>query len=226
MAKLQSTLMNMLLSLTLIALVAAAMLAGVYTLTAEPIAETERQAQAQAKLDVLPIQGVEVAEQAEEIDGLKVYRATVDGEHAGAAIEVRENGFGGEFALMVGFDGEGNILGYKVLNHQETPGLGSKMQEWFSNAANRAACVVGMNPGQSKFTVSKDGGEVEAITAATISSRAFLLAIQKAYNAYAITPVPIEATSGASIVNDESNVDYENNENNEPNVEEKEADNE
>ncbi len=200
MAKLQSTLTNMLLSLTIIALAAAALLAGIYTLTAEPIAASEKKAQAEAKLAVLPIEGVEVAEEAEEIDGVKVYRAMLGDEQVGAAIEVRENGFGGEFAIMVGLAQDGTILGYKVLNHQETPGLGSKMQEWFSNEEKPTACIMGMNPAKNKMTVSKDGGDVEAITAATISSRAFLNAIQKAYNAYAITPMPIEATSGASIV--------------------------
>lgn len=205
MAKLQSTLTNMLLSLTIISLVAAALLAGIYTITAEPIAASEKKAQAEAKLAVLPIEGVEVAEEAEVIDGLNVYRATVDGEHVGAAVETRENGFGGEFTIMVGFDAEGNILGYKVLSHQETPGLGSKMQEWFSNKEKPSALVYGKNPGTCNFTVSKDGGDVEAITAATISSRAFLLAIKKAYNAYAITPVAIEAASGASIVNENVN---------------------
>lgn len=221
MAKLQSTLTNMLLSLTIIALAAAALLAGIYTITAEPIAASEKKAQAEAKLAVLPIEGVEVAEEAEVIDGLNVYRATVNGEHVGAAVETRENGFGGEFAIMVGFDAEGNILGYKVLNHQETPGLGSKMQEWFSNAEKPSALVHGKNPGTCNFTVSKDGGDVEAITAATISSRAFLSAIQKAYNAYAITPVLVEATSGASIVDDEQNSNEDENVN-----EEKEAGNE
>lgn len=211
MAKLQSSLTNMLLSLTCISLVAAGLLAGVNALTADPIAASEKKAKAEAKLAVLPIEGVEVAEEAEVIDGLNVYRATVNGEHVGAAVETRENGFGGEFTIMVGFDAEGNILGYKVLSHQETPGLGSKMQEWFSNEEKPSALVRGKNPGTCNFTVSKDGGDVEAITAATISSRAFLSAIQKAYNAYAITPVAIEATSGASIVNanEDENVNEE-----------------
>ena len=92
-----------------------------------------------------------------------------------------ENGFGGIFHVMVGFDATGAITGFEVLDHQETPGLGSKMQEWFQNVRT----VIGLNPAEANLTVSKDGGDVDAITAATISSRAFLAAVNKAYNAYA-----------------------------------------
>lgn len=209
MAKLQSTLTNMLLSLTIIALVAAALLGGVYMLTEAPIEQANKAAQKEAKMAVLPIEGVEISEEAEVVDGMNIYRATVNGECAGAAVEVKENGFGGEFSLMVGFDKEGNILGYKVLAHQETPGLGSKMQEWFSNVEKQTACVLGKNPGQINFTVSKDGGDVEAITAATISSRAFLKAVEKAYKAYAPNELnnqpEVEACSGATTVNHEEN---------------------
>lgn len=196
MAKMKSSLLNMVLSLGIISLAAAALLAVVYNVTKDPIAATEKAIQAQAKLEVLPIEGVEIAEVAVETSGINIYPATLEGEPAGAAVEVSENGFGGKFTLMVGFDKEGNILGYKVLNHQETPGLGSKMQEWFSDAAKPAACVKGKNPGQCNFIVSKDGGDVDAITAATISSRAFLLAVTKAYNAY--MEGGVEAESGAT----------------------------
>lgn len=196
MAKMKSSLLNMVLSLGIISLAAAALLAGVYTITKDPIAATEKATQAQAKLDVLPIEGVEIAEEAVVVEGKNVYFATVDGAPAGAAVEVSENGFGGKFTVMVGFDKEGTLLGYKVLNHQETPGLGSKMQEWFSNKDKAAACVNGKNPGVANFTVSKDGGDIDAITAATISSRAFLLAVTKAYNAYMAEGV--EAESGAT----------------------------
>lgn len=184
MAKMKSSLLNMVLSLGLISICAAALLGGVYTITKDPIAATEKATQAQAKLDVLPIEGVEVAEEAVENGGINIYPATLNGEKAGAAVEVKENGFGGEFTVMVGFDAEGTVIGYKVLAHQETPGLGSKMQEWFSNTAKPQACVNGKNPGKANFIVSKDGGDIDAITAATISSRAFLLAVTKAYNAY------------------------------------------
>lgn len=196
MAKMQSSLKNMLLSLTLIAVCAAALLAGVYTLTEAPIAQAKAAKQAAAKLAVLPqVDGIVVAEEAEEVNDINIYRAYVGEEFVGAAVETAENGFGGIFKVMVGFDAEGTITGFQVLEHQETPGLGSKMQEWFGAATGKQS-VLGVNPGKANFIVSKDGGDVDAITAATISSRAFLLALTKAYNAY--MGAELEATSAAT----------------------------
>jgi len=83
--------------------------------------------------------------------------------------------------VLVGFDAEGNILGYTLLEHQETPGLGAKADQWFQKG--QKGDIIGKNPAQG-LTVSKDGGTVDAITASTITSRAFLLAVTNAYNAY------------------------------------------
>ena len=180
MAKLKSSLTNMLLSLTLITLVAAGLLAGIYSLTKDTIAATNAAKQQAAIIAVLPqVDGLEIAEPA-EADGITIFKAYKEGAFCGAAVKVAENGFGGAFHVMVGFDAEGVISGFEVLDHQETPGLGSKMQEWF----HAIKPVVGLNPQSANLTVSKDGGDVDAITAATISSRAFLLAVNKAYNAY------------------------------------------
>ena len=191
MAKLKSSLTNMLLSLTLIALVAAGLLAA-------------------AKMAVLPHTQDEVLiKEGEQVDGVSIYKAYVGDELLGAAVETQENGFGGTFKIMVGFDKNGAITGYQVLEHQETPGLGSKMDEWFKTDKNRQN-VIGLNPGQCNLTVSKDGGDVDAITAATISSRAFLLSITKAYNAYMSNK--LEAVSGATTL---SAAENENNENKE-----------
>ena len=87
---------------------------------------------------------------------------------------------------MVGFKPDGSINNYSVLEHKETPGLGTKMEPWFKTTdPTKANCnIIGKNPGTNNLTVSKDGGEVDAITAATISSRAFLEAVQTAYNEY------------------------------------------
>lgn len=206
MAKMKSTLSNMLLSLTVIALVAAGLLAGVYEMTKDTIAATNAKKQQAAIIAVLPqADGLEIAE-AEEAEGMEIYRASVAGEPAGAAVKVAENGFGGTFHVMVGFDAEGAISGFEVLDHQETPGLGSKMQEWFHNPQ-----VIGQKVGETNFTVSKDGGDVDAITAATISSRAFLLAVTKAYNAYLAGKLqPADAESGATALAAEENVEPEN----------------
>ena len=208
MAKLKSSLPNMLLSLTLIALVAAGLLAVVYLVTKDPIDKAKAEKQAAAKIAVLPaMEGITIGEEAEEVDGMAIYKAYVNDELIGAAVEAQEIGFGGVFKMMVGFDKEGTITGYQVLEHQETPGLGAKMDEWFRMDKNRQN-VLGLNPGKCNLTVSKDGGDVDAITAATISSRAFLLAITKAYNAYLSDK--LEATSGATVMVEEEII--ENNE--------------
>ena len=181
MAKLKSSLTNMLLSLTLITLVAAGLLAGIYSLTKDTIAATNAAKQQAAIIAVLPqIEGLTIAEPT-EAEGITIFKANQGDTFAGAAVKVAENGFGGTFHVMVGFDAAGAITGFEVLDHQETPGLGSKMQEWFQNVST----VIGLNPAEANLTVSKDGGDVDAITAATISSRAFLAAVNKAYKAYA-----------------------------------------
>ena len=203
MAKLKSSLTNMLLSLTLIALVAAGLLAAVYNVTKDPIDQAKAQKQAAAKIAVLPaLEGITVSEEAETVDGMNIYKAYVGDELAGAAVEAQEIGFGGVFKMMVGFDKEGTVTGYQVLEHQETPGLGAKMDQWFKTDKGHQN-VIGLNPGTCNLTVSKDGGDVDAITAATISSRAFLLAVTKAYNAYLSDK--LEAVSGATTLHNEEN---------------------
>ena len=82
---------------------------------------------------------------------------------------------------MVGIDKDGNITGYQILQTSETPGLGTKADLWFQEGGK--GCVIGMNAKDNPLFVKKDGGEVDAITAATISSRAFCDAINRAYKA-------------------------------------------
>ena len=193
MAKLESTFKNMVLSLVIICVVAAGALAGIYILTLANINAQKTAKQKAAILAVLP-EGVEIAEPETE-DGLTVYLATLNGEPAGAAVETEANGFGGVQRIMVGFAEDGTIINYEVLEHQETPGLGDKISFWFKNADKPGQNIVGRKA-TGKFVVSKDGGDVDAITAATISSRAFLVAINKAYAAF--KKGEVEAHTGAS----------------------------
>ena len=194
MEKLQSTFKNMVLSLVIISMVAAGALAGIYLLTLDSINTQKAQKQQAAILAVLP-EGVEIGEAEVTDDGLTVYRATLNGEPAGAAVQTEADGFGGPQKIMVGFDAEGNIFNYEVLEHQETPGLGDKISYWFKNADKPGQNIIGRQA-TGAFVVSKDGGDVDAITAATISSRAFLKAVNKAYVAYKNDGV--EAHTGAS----------------------------
>ena len=85
--------------------------------------------------------------------------------------------------MIYGFDIDGNITGYEVMSHAETPGLGAKMGEWFRSPEGKRN-VIGLNPATSNMTVAKDGGDIDAITAATITSRAFLDALTRAHKAY------------------------------------------
>jgi len=97
---------------------------------------------------------------------------------------------------MVGFDQDGKIVNYSVLEQTETPGLGTKMVDWFKTKKGNQD-IRQLNPSEVNFTVSKDGGDIDAITAATISSRAFLKAISDAYAVYAEQHAA-DGTSGAS----------------------------
>lgn len=192
MEKLQSSLQNMVLSLVVICIVAAGALAGIYTLTKANIEAQEVAKQQAAILAVLP-EGCEIAE-AEEINGLTVYKAYQNNEWVATAIETSEVGFDGPQVIMVGLDAEGKVINYEILKQTETPGLGAHITHWFKNADKPGQNIIGKQAGN--LAVTKDNGEVDAITAATISSRAFLKAINKAYNALAAQEV--EAASGAS----------------------------
>ena len=101
-----------------------------------------------------------------------------NGNFMGAAVKASEGGFGGKIDMMVGFLADGTIKGTDVLSHSETPGLGANMTGKFKDQ------FVDKNPNDFKLIVKKDGGDVDAITAATITSRAFSKAVDKAYQAF------------------------------------------
>jgi len=184
MAKLENSLLNMFLSLTVITVVVGGLLGAVAMVTAEPIAQATAAAQTQAIKAVAPeFDTVGEAATATSTNGeaATIFPVLKGGQEVGKAVQaVTKNGFGGKVTVMIGFDAQNNISGYAVLNHAETPGLGSKMPDWFQKGAK--GDVIGKNPGSNNLTVSKDGGEVDAITAATISSRAFLDAVAQAYS--------------------------------------------
>ena len=207
MAKLESTFKNMVLSLVIISMVAAGALAGVYALTADTIAVQEAQKQKAAIAAVLP-QGCTIAEP-EVVEGLTVYKAYEGDQWIATAVETSEVGFDGPQVIMVGLDAEGKVLDYVVLKQTETPGLGAHIDHWFKDAKGNQS-IIGKKAGE--LTVNKDGGDVDAITAATISSRAFLKAINKAYAAIAANEV--EAASGATVQNTDSQETQEAPENN------------
>ena len=224
MKKLESSLKNMLIVLTLVSAVAAFLLAYVNNVTSSTIAKINEEALSAGIKSVLNIgadEQIDVTEK--EVEGFTVYEVTrVDenqqGRHGhrggrgnetatwlGTAVKSTDkSGFGGDIEVLVGFNEEGKILGYEVLKHAETPGLGARAGEWFRTATSGEVKEVGVlskiffgNPdpagshniigrdiAQGELKVTKDGGDIDAITASTITSRAFLNAVNNAYKVF------------------------------------------
>ena len=193
MAKLESTFRNMFLSLFIITVVVGLILSQVNKLTAEPIAIAKAQKLENAIKDVVPEFDNSPANESywmstENGDSLMVYPALKGNEVVGFAISsFSSNGFSGDIEIMVGFDTKSKIINYSVLSHAETPGLGSKMTDWFKDPDRPSQNVVGRNMHEGMLQVNKDGGQIDAITASTITSRAFLEAVNKAFEAYKLS---------------------------------------
>ena len=186
MANKESTLINMTLTLLIVTLVASTALGYIYELTKEPIAKAKLAKKTDALKMVLPefdnnpIEEMYKVPSDEGYDSLEVYPALKNGLLVGSAIRsYSKKGFTGNVWIMVGFSTNGSVINIEVLDHKETPGLGTKMAEpKFKDQFQ------GVHPENFQLKVKKDGGEVDAITAATISSRAFTDAAQRAYQAY------------------------------------------
>ena len=203
MKKLESTLTNMVLVLTGVAVVMGGILAYVNHLTEGPIAQQKEKALADGIKTVMVCDDLVVAKTDEvkqnDAKGKElvytIYQVKdAQGQDLGAAVESTTGGFGGDLKVLVGFAPDGKILGYTLLEHAETPGLGAKADKWFQKGEK--GDIIGKTPAEP-LTVSKDGGQVDAITASTITSRAFLLAVNNAYNAYKATPAT-DAQTGAT----------------------------
>ena len=125
------------------------------------------------------------------VDGKKLTYIAYKTDKGTAIQSTDPNGFGGNLTVLVGFNNAGDILGYTILETAETPGLGAKADKWFQSVEtggnSEKSSIIGKNPAKNQLRVTKDndGGEIDAITASTITSRAFLRAVQEAYNTYA-----------------------------------------
>lgn len=190
MKKLESSITNMVLVLVGVALITGGILAYVNHITEAPIKLQAEKTLADGIKAVMGGVQLSVAENdtiKQTIKGKEavfVIHKTVDSnkQDLGVAVESTTRGFGGDLKGLVGFDKDGNILGYTILQHAETPGLGAKADKWFQKDGKGS--IIGKNPHKDNLTVKKDGGDIDAITASTITSRAFLLAVTQAYNAY------------------------------------------
>ena len=176
----------MLLALFVITAVSGGVLGLVYGFTKDAIAEVDQKKNEAAIQAVLPLEG-DITYQADTMhfsyDGVDTQfpcnlAFDANGDFKGAAIKTSEGGFGGKIDMMVGILADGTIKGTSVLSHAETPGLGANMTGKFKDQ------FVDKNPAEFALKVKKDGGDVDAITAATITSRAFSKAVDKAYQAF------------------------------------------
>lgn len=186
MKKLESTFINMLMSLTLVALLASVSLAYMNELTKVPKEEARKLKKLNAIKSVLPeITNDPFTEKQSfavegEKDSLDFYPGKSNEGLAGMAVSTFSNkGYNGLIRLMVGFNMEGAIHNIAVLEQKETPGLGTKI-----TTESFVKQYLGKNPGSFNMTVKKDGGEVDAITGATITSRAFNDAVQRAFDSF------------------------------------------
>lgn len=186
----KSNLTNMALCLFGTCLVCSALLAGVYAMTAGPIAKTKEATLKASISQVLP-EGGEISEKKSlTVGGLEseYYECIKDGEIVAYAVKSTTIGFGGPLVLMVGIIPGGTICNTSVLSHAETPGLGAKCTE-----DSFMGQFAGFNVLTGKLSVTKDGGDIDAITASTITSRAYTLAVKNAVDAIAGLPMPISS---------------------------------
>ena len=201
----KSSFKNMTICLLAICLVCSGLLAGVYALTKEPIDNAAKAKNEAAIKEVLPEEVAKIDEEKSiELDGVKyTYNIAYDeaGNTVGCAVNVAPVGFGGPIVIKVGFKvdaqtGKNLVWNTKVLSHAETPGLGAKCSE-----PAFADQFKGLDPTVKTLEVTKDGGDIDAITASTITSRAFTDGVATAVNvlaAIAGTPMLIDTATGAS----------------------------
>ena len=172
---------NMVICLFTTCLVCAALLAGVYAITKAPIDRTNEKLLKESIGAVLP-QGGELSEaKTISVGGQpsEYYESIEGGEVQAYAVKSTVVGFGGPLVLMVGITSDGNVYNTSVLSHTETPGLGAKC----TTDKNFMAQWKGLDPSQKILKVKKDQGDIDAITASTITSRAYTLAVSNAVEA-------------------------------------------
>lgn len=176
----------MLLTLLIVTLASSASLGYVYELTKGPIDIALNAKKNLAIKRVTPVFENEPSQELFKVpadgDTVYFYIARNEGDTVGYAAETFSNSaFGGNLKLLVGFLPDGTINEIAVLEHKETPGLGDKMMKSKSDWSTQ---FEGKHPENFSLMVTKDGGDVDAITASTITSRAYCDAVQRAYNAF------------------------------------------
>tara|TARA_R110000787_G_scaffold86285_9_gene184079 strand:- start:12115 stop:12660 length:546 start_codon:yes stop_codon:yes gene_type:complete len=176
----------MTLSLLIITLIAGISLGFINNITKGPKAKAKLERKVNALKQVLPEFNNDVLKEVKLIklenvkDSTEIYQGAMNGEISGTAvIGSSEKGFSGLIKVMVGFSPDGSINNISVLEQKETPGLGTKIKDDKFLKQFR-----GKNPSTFNLKAKKDGGEVDALTGATITTRAFGEATQQAYDVF------------------------------------------
>lgn len=186
MSKKESSFLGMLLSLLIITLISGLSLGYVNDLTVGPKAQAKLEKKVNALKLVLPpfdnnpVEDMKLVKSEKVSDSVEIYPAYLNNQFVGAAvIGTTDKGFSGLVKIMIGFKPSGDVVNVVVLEQKETPGLGTKMAE-----AKFLKQFKSINISTFNLKVKKDGGDVDALTGATISSRAFCDATQMAYDAF------------------------------------------
>lgn len=186
MATIKSTFLNLVITLAVITLVGSLALGYVFQWTKEPIAKAQMEKQLRAIEAVVkgydnnPVTEKFKVATPDGSDSLEFFPAKKGGQLIGIAVKTKSSkGYAGNIWLMIGFNMQGEIQRAVVIEHKETPGLGSKM-----TGAKFLDQFLNKNPASTNLKVKKDGGSIDAITGATISSRAFSEAVQRAYETF------------------------------------------
>ncbi len=182
--------------LVIICAVAGSLLAWVHKVTYEPIQETERKVRNDAMKEVLPQYDNDPIAEAVAItaDGGEwtFNVARMGGKFVGAAFETTSSkGYGGNIVIMVGVNADDAVQAVKILKQKETPGLGAKIEdpEWRAQFNGRSIS-------ETKWAVQKDQGDIDQITAATISSRAVTEAVKQGLSVYTGNRAEITKAAG------------------------------
>lgn len=185
MAKRESTFANMVLTLLIVAAVASFTLATIYNLTKEPIERAREATRQEAISRVLP--EFDRLERKKFMpvtgsDSLEFNLGFKGDELVGVAVATYTGmGYSGRIRAMVGLDPQGVIIDVVALDHAETPGLGDKIEKEKSDWSDQ---FQGFDPQEKTLKVRQDQGDVDAITAATITARAYCDAIDRAYQTF------------------------------------------
>ena len=182
MKPVKSSLFNMIVAMAVVSTCSAISIGYVFQKTKEPIENSKTMKISNTVEEILGKFDNKPFEERKKLEesNLELYPAKEDGKITSVAIKsFSNNGFGGKIELIIGLLIDGTVTGYKIIQQNETPGLGTKITE-----SKFSKQFVGLNAYDDNIKLSKKGGEIDALTGATISSNAVIEAVNKATKAF------------------------------------------